>query len=104
GESPAIPQSALPNSSWRMFQLSDWRGSQSPQSELTRPASNLFFLPPSLLRSMDNRPIEEVLFLRDEMANLAWAIERVIESPTDGPLNRFESYLAQKQLREPESP
>jgi len=26
--------------------------------------SNLFFLPPSLLKSLESRPIEEVLFLR----------------------------------------
>jgi hypothetical protein len=38
------------------------------------------------------------------MANLAWAVERVIESPAEGPLNRFESYLEQKRRSEPESP
>ena len=27
--------------------------------------------------------MEEVLFMRDEMANLAWAIERVTESPLE---------------------
>jgi hypothetical protein len=27
---------------------------------------------------LESRPIEEVLFLRDEMANLAWAVERLI--------------------------
>ena len=60
-----------PHSLWRMFQHSYTRG-----SGFTVPASNLFFLPPSLLKSMESRPIEEVLFLRDEMANLAWAVER----------------------------
>ena len=35
-----------PHSLWRMFQLSHTRG-----SGLTEPASNLFFLPPSLLKS-----------------------------------------------------
>ncbi len=29
-----------------------------------------------------------MLFLRDEMANLAWAVERFIEGPTERPLNR----------------
>jgi hypothetical protein len=48
---------------------------------------------------LESRPIEEVLFLRDEMANLAWAVERLIESPTDRPLNRFEAYLAQQRRR-----
>jgi hypothetical protein len=88
-----------PYSTWRMFQHSYLRG-----SGLTGPASNLFFLPPSLLMNLENRPIEEVLFLRDEMANLAWAVERLIEGPADRPLNRFEAYLARKRLREQESP
>ncbi len=96
-------------SRWRMFQLSPSRRSEPPESglpgnELTRPQSNLFFLPPSLLKSLESRPIEEVLFLRDEMANLAWGIERVVESPADKPLNRFEAYLDQKRRREAESP
>ena len=82
-----------------MFQLSFLRG-----SGLTAPASNLFFLPPSLLKSLENRPIEEVLFLRDEMANLGWAVERLVESPADRPLNRFEAYLEQKRRREQEAP
>ena len=88
-----------PHSPWRMFQHSSLRG-----SGLTAPASNLFFLPPSLLKSLESRPIEEVLFLRDEMANMAWAVERLTESPTERPLNRFEAYLEQKRRREQESP
>jgi hypothetical protein len=82
-----------PHSSWRMFQHAYKRG-----LGFTKPASNLFFLPPALLSSMESRPVEEVLFLRDEMANLAWAVERLIESPAEQPLNRFESYL-EKQRR-----
>jgi hypothetical protein len=95
------PSSELgePHSTWRMFQHSHLRG-----SGITKPESNLFFLPPSLLKSLESRPIEEVLFLRDEMANLAWAVERLVESPADRPLNRFEAYLEQKRRREQESP
>ena len=88
-----------PYSTWRMFQLSYLRG-----SGFEGPASNLFFLPPSLLKSLESRPIEEVLLLRDEMANLTWAVERLVESPAERPLNRFEAYLEQKQRREQESP
>ncbi|MCI0388964.1 MAG: hypothetical protein MOB07_09410 [Acidobacteria bacterium] len=92
-------ESGPPHSLWRMFQLSYLRGSASAGK-----ASNLFFLPPSLLKSLESRPIEEVLFLRDEMANLAWAVERLVESSADRPLNRFEAYLDQKRRREQESP
>jgi len=72
-------------SAWRMFR----------NSELRNPGDRLFageelFLPPTLVKSIESRPIEEVLFLRDEMANMAWAVERVIESPIGSPLNRFE--------------
>jgi len=88
-----------PHSTWRMFQHSYLRG-----SGFTKPASNLFFLPPALLKSLESRPIEEVLFLRDEMANLAWAVERLIESPAEQPLNRFEAYLEQRRRRGQESP
>ena len=35
------------------------------------------------------------------MANLAWGIERVIESPLERPLNRFEAHVARAQQREP---
>ena len=55
------------------------------------PAPNLFFLSPSLARSIDGKPMEEVLFLRDEMANMAWGVERLIENSLEQPLNRYES-------------
>jgi hypothetical protein len=42
------------------------------------PRPNLFFLAPAVGKTLEGRPIEEVLLLRDEMANLAWAVERAI--------------------------
>jgi hypothetical protein len=90
---------AAPASEWRMFQLSQIRA-----NERREPVPNLFFLPPSLLQGLESRPIEEVLFLRDEMANLAWGVERLIESPAEQPLNRFEAFLEQERRREQESP
>lgn len=70
--------------SWRMFQLATLRGQGLP------PVANLFFLPPTLLRSLESQPLEEIRLLRDEMANLAWAVERVIESAAERPQRRFE--------------
>ena len=87
------------NSIWRMFQISHTRGSGLP-----KPEPNLFFLPPSLISGISDQPIEEVLFLRDEMANLAWAVERVIESPTEGRINRFEAYLKNQRTGDQQSP
>jgi hypothetical protein len=76
-----------PAASWRMFQLS------SPPQTGTRTTvldPGLFLLPPTLLKTLENEPVEEVLFLRDEMANMAWGVERIIESSIEQPLNRFE--------------
>jgi len=58
-----------------MFTLS----AMQPQTgqNIAGPVPNLFYLAPSLLRSIDSTPRDEVLFLRDEMANMAWAVERL---------------------------
>jgi hypothetical protein len=46
-----------------------------------------FFLAPALARSLESKPVEEVVFLRDEMANLVWAVEAVIPDPLGGGLD-----------------
>lgn len=75
-----INNPSMPASGWSMFELSTLlRGAAEPP----RPKSNLFFLAPSLVRTLDSRPLEEVLFLRDEMANMAWAVERVVAGPIE---------------------
>ena len=85
-------ESGVPHSTWRMFQLSFQQ--PSDVSVPLTPARNLFFLPPSLAKSLEARPVEEVLFLRDEMANMAWGVERLIETPLEQPLNRYEATTA----------
>jgi hypothetical protein len=78
-----------PGAAWRMFQLAS-----TPQPGAAPAVNNanatLFFLPPTLMKSLESRPLEEALFLRDEMANMAWGVERVIESAIERPLNRYE--------------
>jgi hypothetical protein len=77
---------------WRMFQLS---GAAAD--------SDLFFLAPALPASLHSDPIEDVLLLRDETANMAWGVERVVESKTGRPLNRFEAYRAQADAAGPQA-
>ncbi|GHJ43617.1 hypothetical protein Cs7R123_09590 [Catellatospora sp. TT07R-123] len=55
----------------------------------------LFVLPPTLPHSLDGDPVEEVVLLRDEAANVAWAVERLVQSATGRPADRHEQYLAQ---------
>lgn len=90
GERPA------PASEWRMFQHAYLRG-----SGLARPDPRLFVLTPALLANLESRPHEEVLLLRDEMANLAWAVERVIESAVERPINRFEAAARSSSVEPP---
>lgn len=44
--------------------------------------------PPALGPNRTGTPLEEALFMRDEMANLAWAIEHRIEGPLERALRR----------------
>ena len=46
---------------------------------------------PPVALTMSAAPLEDVLFMRDEMANLAWAIERTVESPIERPAQRYEA-------------
>ena len=74
-------------SMWQMAQ----KAAASFSSGAPKPVVNRFFLPPTLMRTIDSLPLEDVLFMRDEMANLAWAIERTVESPIEQPAQRYEA-------------
>jgi hypothetical protein len=46
------------------------------------------FVPPSVCGVLDGPAVEEFLFLRDEMANSAWAVERSVSGPSGATRNR----------------
>jgi hypothetical protein len=71
---------------WRMFALSDDDGGASREGVL--------LLPPSLGRHEQSEPFEEVHFMRDEQANLAWAIERKVKQQSGAITDRAEAYRA----------
>lgn len=57
------------------------------------------FVPPSALGVIEGRPLEDVAFVRDEMANMAWAVERMVQGRSgetrsrgdeEKPVNRVE--------------
>ncbi|WP_327749996.1 hypothetical protein [Streptomyces europaeiscabiei] len=43
--------------------------------------ADVFVLPASAMQRLKSRPVEDVHLLRDEAANLAWAVEAVVEGP-----------------------
>ncbi len=55
---------------WTMFTLSATRADGLADTRL--------FLPPALTKDLEGVPAEKVLFLRDEMANMVWGVERVV--------------------------
>lgn len=64
---------------FRLFELS-LAGTSDTQPGL--------FIPPSVTGVLEGPAVEEVLFLRDEMANSAWAVERSVQGPSGDPRNR----------------
>jgi hypothetical protein len=76
----------LPSRDWRMYSAT---GAADDRRET-------FFLPPALAASLHSEPVEEVLLLRDEMSNMAWAVERRIESQSGTTLDRYELFQERK--------
>jgi hypothetical protein len=50
--------------------------------------SDLFFLPPTLPFRLDSDPLERVALFRDEMANMAWAVEQIVQGAAGQPRER----------------
>lgn len=69
-----------PQVPWNLFQFAT---PGEPGDAAGAAVTNLFFLPPTLVQPHEGPAVEEVMLLRDEMANLAWAIERRLESPLE---------------------
>jgi hypothetical protein len=64
---------------FRMFELSDIDGTEVLKG---------LFVPPAAPVVLEGPPLEEVLYLRDEMANMAWAVERRVQGPSGDPRTR----------------
>jgi hypothetical protein len=54
-------------------------------------ADRRFFLPPVVGVTLESDPLERVLFVRDEMANMVWAIEEVIPDATGRGINGYDA-------------
>jgi hypothetical protein len=67
------------------------------------PRSNHLFLPPTLSSSLNGRPVEEVHLLRDEMANMAWAVEYKVENARGQASTRHETDLIRQTEIIPEA-
>jgi hypothetical protein len=66
-----------PDGRWRMFTIAN-------------PADSIdgLLVPPGAVAVQDGPPIEEVILLRDEMANMVWAVERAVQGPSGSARDR----------------
>ena len=86
-----------PGSPWRMFETALHRDAPGSGSDtLPTPEAPLLVYPPVLVNSIPGQAIEEVHLLRDEMANMAWAVEEKVESPVGFALDRARLFQERK--------
>ncbi len=69
-ETSITPLAASTN--WNMFTLNK-KGDM-----LSGDIEGRLFVPPVVVKRMESKAIEEVIFVRDEMANMVWGIERIM--------------------------
>ncbi|MER5334184.1 IPT/TIG domain-containing protein [Micromonospora sp. NPDC002717] len=77
---------------WRMFELASDDGAAD--------AGNAMLLLDALPTTQESRPLEDVLLLRDEMANMAWAVEKTVQSRTGRPLDLHENEVTRRAGRQ----
>jgi hypothetical protein len=84
-------QATSSSDGWSMFQLA------MPFDEGTEgvATTNAFFLAGTLAQPLEGPPIEELLMLRDEQANLAWAVERRLTSPLEQAIDAATDAIAE---------
>jgi len=75
---------------WNLFSL-DTRGA-------AHPAQDGLFLPPSAAYLGESAPVESVQFLRDEMADLAWAVETKVQDGLERVIDRRSTWIAPGKL------
>ena len=82
--SSVAPARNLDGTRWTIFSLTNEPGG----------LADLFFLPPSLPSRLEGDPLEEVTLFRDEMANMAWAVERKVQGVSgEARDRRMEPYI-----------
>jgi hypothetical protein len=71
---------------WTMFSTTLSTSDASDALNASKAVADYFILPPSGLRATVSGPVlEEVRFVRDEQANLVWAVESITEDATGRP-------------------
>lgn len=92
GQRTLIHPAAQTGKDWQLFTLSV-RG--KPGEVDAR-----LFIPPAAPLLQESKPIERVVFTRDEMSNVVWAIESVVPDDRGGGMDGYEAALEVRRLLE----
>jgi hypothetical protein len=65
------------------------------------PERDMLLLPPTLGQRIDGPDLEDVLFVRDEMAAMGWGIEKTVQDAIGKPINGYEAYLERLAAQPP---
>ena len=85
GRRTTVPAAAVEDGAERAFRFFEITGDPGPDA--AAPLAPLLLIPPTVETTDAARPLEDVGFLRDEAANLAWAVEHRVESVTGRPVD-----------------
>ena len=69
-----------------------------------KPFKDLLFMAPTVHAGLAGRVLEDVVLGRDEMANLAWAIERTVDGPRGRGMSRQDAFVARRRRNPPPPP
>lgn len=95
----AMAQSDSTWDSWGMFSLSEKYKDRDQQHN-----TPYFFLPPTIDHILTGSPLEEIKMLRDEAANLVWAVERTYRTYYGEPISGYDHYIQLKNRSNMVSP
>ncbi|MFF3312905.1 hypothetical protein [Streptomyces sp. NPDC002952] len=81
--------------SWNLFGLGDRSNGGIPPAEgMAMPPSPWIYRPASLPDGLESPTVESVLLLRDEQANLAWAVEETVADRAEERVDRYSRWIA----------
>jgi hypothetical protein len=80
------PAGRGPETAWQRFAMF-----HLTEKGRARPEANRFYLVPAVGKVLESEPLERVNFMRDEMANMVWGVERTVPSQTGIGISGYET-------------
>ena len=89
---------------WALFELTERPPSFSTSGTTGPAARDWLLLAPTLAQTLEGDAVEQVALFRDELANIAWAVEHVVQGASGDPYPRYDEAsrrAAQQQVDGP---